>query len=282
MSSSDRQGRVAGRVALITGAARGIGRAHALRFAEEGADLALLDLCRDVASGSYGMAVDEDLAETVALAEARGARVIARRGDVRNQEDLDRLVEEAIAEFGIVDIVVPNAGLATFGSAWELTEEEWETVVGVVLTGVWHTLKAAVPKMIEAGRGGSIVVIGSAVGTRAAGGHAHYVAAKHGVVGLARAFALEVAEHGIRVNVVAPGSVNTEMARNPAVLRLLRPDLEEPTVEDADAGLRGHHALPVRWAEPEDVANAVLWLASEESRHITGAVIPVDAGWTIN
>jgi SDR family mycofactocin-dependent oxidoreductase len=275
------EGRVAGRVALITGAARGIGRAHALRLAEEGADLVLLDLCREVPGSSYGMAVDEDLGETARLVEETGRRAIARRGDVRNQADLDAAVAAAFDAFGRLDIVIPNAGLATFGKAWELSEEAWEAVIGVVLTGVWHTLKAAVPPMIEAGRGGSIVVIGSAVGTRAAGGHAHYVAAKHGVVGLARSFALEVAEHEIRVNVVAPGSVNTEMSRNREVLRLWRPDLEEPTVEDADEQMRANHALPIRWTEPRDVANAVLWLSSDESRHVTGAVVPVDAGWAI-
>ncbi len=275
-------GRLAGRVALITGAARGIGRAHAVRLAEEGADLVLVDLCGELEQSSYEMAVDEDLAETTRLAEAEGATVLARRGDVREQADLDAAVAAGIERLGRLDVVIPNAGLATFGKAWELTDDEWEMVVGVVLTGAWHTMKAAVPAMIEAGNGGSIVVVGSAVGTRAAREHAHYVAAKHGVVGLARAFALEVAEHAIRVNVVAPGAVNTEMSSNPAILKLRRPDLEAPTIEDADAEMRAIHALPVRWTEPRDVANAVLWLACDESRHVTGAVVPVDAGWVIN
>jgi (+)-trans-carveol dehydrogenase len=274
--------RVAGKVALVTGAARGIGRATSLRLAEEGADLVLLDLCRDVEGGSYGMAVDADLAATAEAAEAMGRRVLARRGDVRVQADLDAAVAEAVEQLGGLDIVAPNAGFATFGRAWELTEEEWDAVTGVVLKGVWQTLKAAAPRMIGAGEGGSIVIVGSAVGTRAARMHAHYVAAKHGVVGLARAFALELAEFGIRVNVVAPGSVNTEMSRNPEVLKMFRPDLAEPTVEDAAEAMQANHALPVRWTEPEDVANVVVWLASEESRHITGAVVPIDAGWVIN
>jgi SDR family mycofactocin-dependent oxidoreductase len=279
--AEQRTGRVAGKVALITGAARGIGRAHAVRLAEEGADLVLLDLCADLPESSYGMAVGEDLAETARLAEAEGARVVARRGDVRVQADLDAAVAAAVDGLGGLDIVVPNAGLSTFGKAWELSEDEWDTVLGVVLTGAWHTMKAAVPAMIAGGSGGSIVVIGSAVGTRAATEHAHYVAAKHGVVGLARAFALEVAPHSIRVNVVAPGSVDTVMSQNPEILKLRRPDLEAPTVADAEEQMIANHALPIRWTEPRDIANAVLWLASEESRHITGAVVPVDAGWAI-
>lgn len=274
-------GRVAGKVALVTGAARGIGRAHAVRLAEEGADLVLLDLCRDLSGSAYGMAADDDLRETARLVEEAGGKAVARQGDVREQADLDAAVAAARSELGGLDIVVPNAGFANFGTAWELAEEDWQAVVDVVLTGVWHTLKAAVPAMVEQGRGGSIVVIGSAVGSRAAAGQAAYVAAKHGVVGLARAFALEAAPHGIRVNVVAPGAVNTDMSSNDAVLRLWRPDLERPSVADAEERMLANHALPVLWAEPEDIANAVLWLASEESRHVTGAVVPVDAGWAI-
>lgn len=274
-------GRVAGKVALITGAARGMGRAHALRLAQEGADLILLDLCKGVGDTPYDLAVDEDLTETIGLCEAAGARAIGLRGDVRDQAALDEAVAAGLQEFGHIDIVVPNAGLVSFGRTWELTETQWDTVIGVVLTGVWHTVKACVPSMIEAGRGGSIVIIGSANGTKAAAGLAHYVTAKHGLVGLARALALEVAEHSIRVNVVAPGSVRTEMAGSDAIIRKMRPDLENPTIDDVDDIMRANHALPIQWAEPRDVAEAVLWLASDQARYVTGAVLPVDAGWAI-
>ncbi len=278
---SARGGRVAGRVALITGAARGMGRTHAVRLAEEGADLVLLDLCRDVAATPYAMAGDADLRETARLVEAAGGRALTRRADVRDQAALDDAVAAGLEAFGRLDIVVPNAGVVSFGKVWELTEEQWRTAIDVLLTGVWHTVKATVPAMIDAGRGGSIVVIGSAVGTKATQGLAHYVTAKHGLVGLARALALEVAEHSIRVNLVAPGSVRTDMASSDAIVRMTRPDLVDPTVDDIDAELRANHALPIRWVEPEDVSNAVLWLASDEARFITGAVVPVDAGWAI-
>jgi len=266
----------------VTGAARGIGRSIAMTLARDGADLVLLDLCRDLAESPYRMAVDGDLAETAALVEQAGGRALARRADVRDQAALDAAVADALEAFGRLDVVVPNAGAVSFGRAWELTEEQFTTVVDVVLTGAWHTMKAAVPALIEAGRGGSIVVIGSAVGTRPAQNHAHYVAAKHGVVGLARAFALEVAEHGIRVNVVAPGSVRTELAGSDAIAKLMRPDLEAPRIADASEIMRANHALPIQWAEPQDVAAAVAWLASEQARYVTGAVVPVDAGWVIN
>jgi (+)-trans-carveol dehydrogenase len=274
-------GRVEGKVALITGAARGMGRAHALRLAQEGADIVLLDLCRDVSSTPYPMAGDEDMVETQRLVEETGRRALARHADVRDQAQLDAAVADALDTFGRLDIVVPNAGVVSFGKTWELTEEQWTTAIDVLLTGVWHTVKAAVPSMIEAGRGGSIVIIGSAVGTRPATDLTHYVTAKHGLVGLARALALEVAEYSIRVNVVAPGSVATDMASSTAIVRLTRPDLENPTIDDIDDALRANHALPIRWAEPVDVSNAVLWLSSEEARYITGAVVPVDAGWVI-
>lgn len=274
-------GLMAGRVALVTGAARGLGRAHAVRLAEEGADVVLLDLCRDVAASPYRMAGDADMEETVRLVEAAGRRALARQADVRDQAALDAAVEAGIDAFGHIDVVVPNAGVVSFGRVWELTEEQWTTTIDVLLTGVWHTVKAVVPAMIEAGRGGAIVVIGSAVGTKAAPGLAHYVTAKHGLVGLMRALALEVAEHRIRVNLVAPGSVRTEMAGNDAIVRRMLPEHESPTAADAADLMRARHALPVQWAEPEDVSDAVVWLASDHARYITGAVLPVDAGWTI-
>lgn len=277
----ERTGRMAGKVALITGAGRGMGRAHAVRIAREGGDVVLMDLCREVESTPYGMSGEEDLAETVRLVEEAGGRALARPGDVRDQAALDALVAAGVAELGPIDVVVPNAGLVSFGPAWELTEDQWTTTIDVLLTGVWHTVKAAIPTMIEAGNGGSIVIIGSSVGSKAAKGIAHYVAAKHGLVGLCKTLALELAEHYIRVNLVAPGSTHTEMAGSDAIIRFRRPDLESPTVDDADESLRGDHLLPVRWAEPDDISAAVTWLCSSEANFITGAILPVDSGWSI-
>jgi len=271
-----------GKVALITGAARGIGRAHAVRLAERGARVVATDLASpEVESLTYAMASEEDLAVTARLVTEAGGGAVTHIADVREQESLDAAVASALSAFGRLDFVVANAGLSSFGNLWELTEEQWSTTTDVLLGGAWRTIKAAVPPMIEAGRGGSIVVIGSAVGTKAATGLAHYVAAKHGLVGLMRAAALELAPHSIRVNLVAPGSVATDMAANDAVVKLYRPDLENPTIEDAYEGLRSLHALPMTWADPRDVANAGAWLLSEEARYVTGTVLAVDGGWTL-
>jgi SDR family mycofactocin-dependent oxidoreductase len=272
-------GRVEGRVAFITGAARGQGRSHAVRLAEEGADVVLVDICAEIASVAYPQATPDDLAETVALVERLGRRALAREADVRDQASLDATVAAAIDELGHIDIVCANAGISSFGALWELTEDAFKDVVDIDLTGVWHTIKAVVPAMIDAGRGGSIVLTSSAGGLQGITNMGHYVAAKHGVIGLMRTLANEVAPHRIRVNSVVPGTVNTPMAMNEPVLRLFRPDIEHPSVEDVTEVMTTMHAIPIPWLEPIDVSNAILWLASDEARYVTGAVVPVDAGW---
>lgn len=273
---------LAGRTALVTGAGRGIGRAFAVRLAERGANVVVTDLARpEVDSLTYKMSSAADLNQTAELVHQAGAEAVALAADVRNQADLDRAVDAATGRFGRLDLVVANAGSSSFGALWELTEEQWATTTDVLLGGAWRTIKAAAPSMIDAGQGGSVVVIGSAVGTKAATGLSHYVAAKHGLVGLMRAAALELAPHSIRVNLVAPGSVSTEMAANDAVIKLYRPDLADPTIEDAYEGLRELHALPMVWADPIDIANAGTWLLSDEARYVTGAVLAVDGGWVL-
>lgn len=266
---------------LITGAARGVGRSCALRFASAGADLVLVDRCADDSTAGYALATDDDLERTNAEVISAGVRAQAHRVDVRDQAGLDAVVKSTLDEFGRIDVVVPNAGISSFGRVWELSETQWQTALDVMLSGAWRTVKAAIPAMIEGGRGGAIVLVGSAVGTKASTGAAHYVSAKHGLVGLTRALALELADYSIRANLVAPGSVGTAMALNETIRRRYRPDLSDPTVADVEELMRDRHALPVPWVEATDVANAVAWLASEQSRYITGAVLPVDAGWVL-
>lgn len=272
-------GRLDGKVAFVTGAARGQGRSHAVRLAEDGADVVICDICKDIETTAYDGATSDDLQETVDLVEARGVRVLAREVDVRDQAALDALVADAIAQLGSIDIVSANAGICAFGRTWEITEEQWRDVVDIDLTGVWHTTKAVIPSMIDAGRGGSIVLTSSCAGLQAVVNTAHYTAAKHGVLGLMKVLANEVGEYGIRVNAVVPGTIPTPMVRNEAVYRFFCPGVEHPTAEDADAGLRSMNLLPIRWLEEIDISNAIAWLASDEARYVTGVALPVDAGW---
>jgi (+)-trans-carveol dehydrogenase len=273
-------GRVDGKVAFITGAARSQGRSHAVRLAEEGADIAI-DLAQDIATVPYALATSEDLDETVSLVRATGRRILARTVDVRDFEAVEVAVEEGLREFGHIDVVSANAGIISFARGHELTSQAWHDVLDVDLTGVWHTVKATVPSMIAAGRGGSIILTSSMAGFRGIQNAAHYSAAKHGVVGLMKTFAAELAPHWIRVNTVHPSNVNTAMIHNEPTYRLFRPEKEHPTVEDAMRGLQFLHALPTPWVEPVDISNAVLFLASDESRFVTGIELPVDAGFLL-
>jgi SDR family mycofactocin-dependent oxidoreductase len=255
--------RVRGKVALITGAARGQGRSHAVRLAEEGADIIAIDACAAVGPTTYPPATRDDLATTVAMVQRLGRRIVAEVVDVRDLAGLTSCVARALSELGRLDIVVANAGICSWGRVWELTSEQWSSVIDINLTGVWHTLKATVPAMIEAGRGGSIVVISSVAGLKSLPAQAHYSAAKHGLVGLTGTAAIELAAHGIRVNSVHPWAVRTAMA--------------------ADDGFRPFAAQIIddpRAAEPRDISDAVLWLASDESRTVTGIALPIDLGAT--
>jgi (+)-trans-carveol dehydrogenase len=275
-------GRVEGRVALVTGAARGQGRAHALRLAEEGAAIVALDLAGQIGTVPAPMATAEDLADTVRAVEAAGGLILARHADVRDQAALDAVVAEGRDAFGAPDIIVANAGIYLLGTAWELREAEWCDVIDVNLTGVWHTVKAAVPSMIAAGRGGAIVLTGSTAALKGLPSLSAYSAAKHGLVGLMRSLAIELGRHRIRVNCVHPGAVATPMVVNDWQIRLARPDLEAPTLADMEAGTEAANLLPVGLIDPADIANAVLWLVSDEARCVTGASIPVDAGFTVH
>ncbi|MXP24152.1 mycofactocin-coupled SDR family oxidoreductase [Gordonia sp. HNM0687] len=276
-------GQFLGKVALITGAGRGQGRAHAVRLAGEGASIVALDLPAESAlSVDYLLSKQSDLEETARLVTETGSRVLPLAVDVRDQSGLDDAVASAMSSFGSVDVVCANAGIAQRpGNAWEITDETWQDVLDIDLTGVWRTLKAVIPSMIELDKGGSIVIVGSSLGIKAQRNLAAYIAAKHGVTGLMKAFALELAPYRIRVNSVNPSSVATDMLLSDRLFRLFRPDLDNPTADDCLDAFRSLNALPVPWAEPEDISAVVSWLASDESRHVTGVALPADAGATL-
>lgn len=273
--------RLEGKVALITGAGRGMGRSHAIRLAEEGAAIVALDICRDIDNASTGLASEADLAETTLLVEKVGGSVVTLEADVRDLEALRRAASTAIDRFGSLDVVCANAAIASFGPSWELSEDAWRDVMDVNLTGSWHTAKACLPVMIEAGRGGSIVFVNSVNGLKSGPGISHYAASKHGVVGLMKSLASEVGRFGIRVNSVHPTMVGTAMTMNEAAFRRYLPEVAEPTLEDMERLMAGRHALDVPMIEAVDVSNAVLWLASDEARYVTGVTLPVDAGMLV-
>jgi SDR family mycofactocin-dependent oxidoreductase len=272
-------GRMQGKVVLVTGAARGQGRAHAVRLAEEGADVVAVDLCDgiDTVVGKYPPATREDLDQTVAEVEKHDRRVVARVADVRDQAALDAAVADGVAELGGLDGVVANAGIASYGRAWELDDATWQDMIDVNLTGVWRTAKAAIPRLIDRG-GGAMVFTSSIGGFKGIAQVGHYVSAKHGVVGLMRNLANELAPYRVRVNTVHPTNVDTHMIQNPGTWGMFAPGDPEPTQEKAIPGFTSLNALQVPWIESVDVANAVLFLLSDEARYITGATLPVDAG----
>jgi (+)-trans-carveol dehydrogenase len=271
-------GRVAGKVAFITGAARGQGRSHAIRLAQEGADIIAVDLCGQVDSVPYAMATPADLADTVKQVEALDRRIVATQADVRDYGALKAAVDDGVAQLGRLDIVSANAGIFSTGRADELPEQSWQDTIDINLTGVWHAAKAAIGHLIEGGRGGSIILTSSVAGLKPAENIVHYVSAKHGVVGLMRTLALELAPHSIRVNSLHPTTVSTDMILNDATYQLFRPDLPHPTVDDASDVFLAMNALPVKWVEAVDISNALLFLASDEARYITGVPLPIDAG----
>jgi (+)-trans-carveol dehydrogenase len=274
------RGRVDGKVAFITGAARGIGRSHAIRLAEEGADIIALDVASQVKSVPVPMATSDDLAQTVKAVKAVGRQIIALKADVRDFSALKAALDEAVAHFGRLDIVAANAGIISFSKLETMSEQSWQDVIDTNLTGSWHTAKAAIPHLRANGRGGSIVLTSSAAGLRAHENIGHYVAAKHGLVGLMRTLALELASDMIRVNSIHPGSVLTDVTHDPNLYALFAPDLpaSERTTELVTARHVSANALPIPWVETLDISNALLWLASEEARYVTGVALPVDAG----
>lgn len=273
-------GKLDGRVALITGGARGQGRSHALTLAREGASIVVCDIASQMETVPYPMATADQLNETVRLVEDLDQRCVAVQADVRDEQQMQAVAERALTEFGQIDILLANAGIASFAPAWEMTRQMWQEMIDVNLTGVWQSCKAVIPHMIERGQGGAIVLTSSTAGLAPFGNLAHYTAAKHGVVGLMRVLAIELAPHMIRVNTVNPTTVNTDMIHNQAIYDLFT-GKEGATLEEARPAYQGLNALPIPWVEPQDISNAILWLVSDEARYVTGITVPVDAGFLI-
>lgn len=270
--------RVEGKVAFVTGAARGQGRAMAVRLAEEGADIIAVDICGEIGTSTYPGATTADLEQTVRLVEATGRGIVARVADVRDEAGLRAAVEEGIERFGRLDVVCANAGISTDVPFTEMSEAQWDEMLDINLKGVWLTCKVAIPHVLAGEDGGSVVITSSGAGLKGYANIAHYTASKHGAVGLMRSMANEFAPHRIRVNTVNPSTVDTPMVHNERIYRLFAPDKDEPTREDFAAVTATMIPLPIPWVEPVDVANAVVFLASDEARYITGVALPVDGG----
>ena len=272
-------GRVEGKVAFITGAARGQGRAHAVRLAQEGADIIAIDICKQIPSVQIPLSTPEDLAETADLVKGHNRRIYTAEVDVRDYDALKAAVDAGVEQMGRLDIIVANAGIGNGGATLDKTSEgDWNDMIDVNLGGVWKTVKAGVPHLLAGGRGGSIILTSSVGGLKAYPHTGHYVAAKHGVVGVMRTFAVELGAQNIRVNSVHPTNVNTPLFMNDGTMKLFRPDLKNPGPDDMKVVGQLMHTLPIGWVEPEDIANAVLFLASDEARYITGVTLPIDGG----
>lgn len=266
---------LSGKVAVITGGARGQGRSHALRLAEDGADIVICDIASPLASVPYALAGPEDLDETVRLVEKRGRRCIAVQADVRDSAAMAHVAEEAMKVSGRIDILLANAGILSLSeTTWDLNDEQWDEMIGVNLTGVWKACRAVIPKMLSSGVGGAIVITSSIAGLKGVAGCTHYTAAKHGVVGLMRTLARELAPHGIRVNTIHPTGVDTPMSNNDYFSTWL--DEHAELAEAMRANM-----MPVDAMAPGDVSAAISWLVSDEARWVTGVTLPVDAGFLV-
>ena len=270
-------GRVGGKVALVTGAAKGQGRSHCVRLAEEGARIVAVDRCAELPGIPYAQGSADDLAETVRLVEKAGGEVVTAVADVRDRTALAGAVAAGVEAFGGLDVAVANAGVIQLKPALDVDDDDWDTVVGINLAGTWRTVQAVLPAMVERG-GGSIVVTSSAAGLKGPPGMAHYAASKAGLLGMVRSLATEFGPRGVRVNCIAPTTVDTDMVHWQGAYDVFRPDLEHPTRADVEPVFASLNVLPVPWIEPQDTSNAVLWLASDETRYVTGIVLPVDAG----
>ncbi|MCZ8378926.1 mycofactocin-coupled SDR family oxidoreductase [Mycobacterium sp. CPCC 205372] len=271
-----------GRVAFITGAARGQGRAHAVRLAADGADIIAIDICAPVSDTiTYPPATSEELAETVRAVESTGRKVLAREVDIRDLSALQQVVADGVEQFGRLDILVANAGVLSWGRLWEMSEEQWHTVIDVNLNGTWKTIRAALPAMIEAGNGGSVIIVSSSAGLKATPGNGHYSASKHGLTALTNGLALEAGEFGIRVNSIHPYSIDTPMVerdammevfgKHPSFLHSFAPMPLHPVNHDGKKGLQ-------EFMSPDEVADVVAWLAGDGSATLSGSQIAVDRG----
>lgn len=270
-------GKLDGKVAIVTGGARGQGRSHAVTLAGEGADIVICDIADQVKSVPYKMSTPSDLQKTVGLVEETGRRCIAVKADVRETAQMSEVMDSALSEFGKVDILVVNHGICSFHTIHEMPDATWDEMIGTNLTGVFKAMRAVVPHMVARGYG-RIVATSSMAGRAGWENIGHYAAAKWGIIGLAKSLALEVAAHGVTVNVICPSSVNTDMMHNDASYKLFRPDLDAPTREDALPSFTAANVIPVPWVEPVDISRAIMFLVSDDARYITGETLAVAAG----
>ena len=270
-------GKFDGQVVMVTGGARGQGRSHALAFAGEGADIVITDIASQLGSVPYDMGTEADLKQTQAMVEDLDRRCLIRKADVRDTDAMNTVVEEAITEFGHIDVLLANAGIVSMSQLVDVSDQMWDEMIGVCLTGVFKSFRAVLPHMVERGYG-RVIATSSIAGKVGLGTIAHYVAAKAGVIGLVRSTAAEVAPNGVTVNAVCPTAVNTDMIHNQANYTLFAPDVEHPTKEQVIPGFASSNAIPIPWIEPIDVSNAMMFLASKEARYVTGHAMNVSAG----
>jgi (+)-trans-carveol dehydrogenase len=273
-------GRVEGKVAFVTGAALGQGRSHAVRLAQEGADIIAIDVCKPIVENTtIPPATPEDLAETAELVKGHNRRIFTAEVDVRDYDAMKAAVDAGVEQFGRLDIIVANAGIGNGGDTLDqCSEHDWQEMIDINLSGVWKSVKAGVPHLIAGGNGGSIILTSSVGGLKAYPHCGNYVAAKHGVVGIMRSFAVELGQYMIRVNSVHPTHVSTGMIMNEGTWKMFRPDLENPGPDDMAPICQMFHTLPIPWVDPIDISNAVLFFASDDARYITGVTLPIDAG----
>lgn len=271
-------GKLTGKVALITGGARGQGRSHAVTFAREGADIVICDLVSQIATVPYTMSNPDDMAETVRLVEEQDQRCIAVEADVRDSAQMDAVVARALGEFGQIDILIANAGIVAPVAFVDIDDDRWDDMIDTDLGGVFKSIRAVAPHMLERGSG-RIIATSSQVGRTGVPGLAHYVAAKWGVIGLVKSAALEFGPHGITVNAVCPTNVDTLMIQNPAMYSLFAPDIVNPLREDVVPGFTSLNALPIPWVEAKDISEGMLYLASDSGRYVTGETLSIAAGW---
>ena len=266
------------RTAFITGAARGQGRSHAVRFAEEGANIIGVDVSTQIETVPYPTAQPGDLEETVRLVEAAGGRMLASEVDVRDLPGLTKAADDGAKEFGRIDIVIANAGINTMAPTLEMDEAMWQTMIDINLTGVWKTVRAAVPHIVAGDRGGSVVLVSSLAALMTNANIAHYTAAKAGMVGLMQVLAKELAPQNIRVNSVHPTTIATDMVLNDATYKLFRPDLDNPTRQDFEDAAAQMNPLPMPVPESVEITNAIMYLVSDDARYVTGNTHVVDGG----
>lgn len=272
-----------GKTVVISGAARGQGRNHAVRFAKEGANVVVYDICRQLPRVEYGLATEEDLQETVRLVKEVGGEVVSGVADVRDFAAVTQVTQAGIDAFGPPDVVIANAGMGnSVVPTWQVDPEAFQETVDIDLVGAWHTIRAALPSMVEAGNRGCLIATISTAGIKAMPNASSYVAAKSGLIGLMKAAALELAPHGIRANCVAPTNVRTQIFLNDLVKRLFVPDMEEPTEEVFLERASAYIPMGVPMLEVDDITEAILWLASDAARYVTGVTLPVDGGTSIS